>query len=131
MRVRVLVLIALGACGGAAVSAPPPAAAKAPQATDPDEYAAVQSFLTRKRPVVGMCYATAVENREISDKATGQVELALAVLPSGAAEGVRVANSTLKAKGVEACIVGLVSKWTLPAPSQRIELTHTYEFKPE
>jgi len=129
---RILALIALGACGGAEVAAPPVKTAASPAgAGDPEEYEAVRRTMTRKRPLVAMCYATAIENREIAPTAAGQVKLALAVLPSGAAEGVRVADSTLKAKGVEDCIVALVSRWTLPAPSQRLELTYTYEFKPE
>ncbi len=127
---RIIALLALSACGGAEVAAPPPAATPAPSAA-PEEYAAVQSYLGHKRAQVFVCYANAVENREIADKAEGQVKLALAVLPSGAAENVRVAGSTLKAKTVEDCVVAMVSRWTLPAPSRRIELTYTYEFKPE
>ena len=125
---RMLALLALGACGGAEVAAAP---ARAPATAPPEEYAAVQEYLARKRPAIFTCYANAMENRELGEKAEGQVQLALAVLPSGASENVRVASSTLKSKGVEACIVGLVAKWKLPAPSQRIELTYTYELKPE
>jgi hypothetical protein len=125
---RLWALFLLGACAAAPVAATRPAVA--PTGADPADYAAVHDFLTRKRPQVVMCYATAVENREISDKAQGQVQLWLAVLPSGASEGTRVASSTLKSKSVEDCIVGLVGRWTFPAPRQRIELTYTYELAP-
>jgi hypothetical protein len=128
---RMLALLALGACGGAEAVAPPPAAPPAQAAATPEEYQAVQSFMSRKRPQVVFCYATAIENREIPETAHGRVTLALAVLPSGSAEGVRVSDSTLKAKPVEDCIVGLVGKWTFPAPSQRLELTYTYELTRE
>jgi TonB family protein len=128
--VRVLALLALGACGGAEVAAPPPATAPAKTA-DPEEYAAVQQFMARKRPQVLMCYANAIENREISEKAKGRVKVSLAVLPSGTAADVQVADSTLKAKSVEDCIAAMVARWYFPTPSQRIELTYTYEFSTE
>jgi hypothetical protein len=131
MRAFTLLLL-LGACGGAHTAAPPPAAAPAQSGTaSPEEYTAVQTFFAKKRAQVFTCYANAIENRELSDKASGRVKVALSVLPSGTAANVRVAETTLSSKPVEDCIAGMVSRWQLPAPSQRIEFVYTYELKPE
>lgn len=128
---RALWLLCLG-CGGAQTVAPPPApVVQAPAGEDPEAYAAVSAFFGKKRPHVSQCYANAKQNAQIPDKAKGFVALSLTVLPSGQAQDVKVSRTTLNAPAVEECIVGLVSKWTLPAPSSAIAFSYTYDFKPE
>ena len=127
---RWLVCAALvAACGGGAqkVEAPVPAAA-APSGADPEAYAAVAEVFGKKKPQVSQCYANAIENRELADSAKGRVKLALTVLPSGQAQNVRVAETTLNSKAVEDCVVAMVQKWPLPAPAQPLDFLFTYEF---
>jgi hypothetical protein len=133
MRAAVLLLL-VGACASAPPAAPPQAAAPAAAPVggeDPDAYAAVSEFFGKKRPHVSQCYANARQNAQIDDKARGFVALSMTVLPSGQAQDVKVSRTTLAAPAVEECIVGLVSRWTLPAPAQPIAFSFTYDFKPE
>jgi outer membrane biosynthesis protein TonB len=120
-------------CGGAQTPppAPAPVVVESAASVDPQAYAELSAFFARKRPHVSQCYANAFAQVEPQQRGAGYVTVAMDVLPSGRAENVRVADSTLKSAEVEGCVTALVSRWILPQPAQRMAFTFSYDFKPE
>lgn len=130
-RLGVIWLIIGGAaCAAQSAALPPPVVEPTPiEEAGPESYAAVQEFFIRKREQVFACYSATLGNA--SKKQPVQVQLALAVQPTGQAENVRIAETTLASRPLEDCIVAAVSRWQFPAPTQRIEVTYTYELNPK
>ncbi len=129
--------LGLGRGGGGApapptATPPPPAPAQeGDTSVDTEAYAEISAFFARKRPQVTQCYNNAFADVDPGKRGKGYVTLIMEVLPSGKAENVRVAQSTLKSEAVETCLVGLVSRWILPRPAERMTFTFSYEFTPE
>ena len=130
--VPVLFLFAI-ACGGTT----PPPASPAPEApreaatVDTEAYAELSEFFARKRPHVTQCYDTAFADVEPAKRSSGHVTVTLDVLPSGRAENVRLAESTLRSEPVETCVLALVSRWSLPRPAEPMAFTFSYQFRPQ
>jgi TonB family protein len=98
---------------------------------DPEIYEDVTNAFRRKGAAVSRCWSDAVAAGKISKKQGGRVMLSLTILPDGKTKDVKIAESTLKSEPVEACVVGLVSGWEVPAPGSTMQFSFSYQFREE
>ena len=145
MMVRILVcaaVLAAAACGGGKKDASDPnevdelpPAEPEPVSDDsfiaPEKYDEINLEFKKKRSVVKRCYDRAVESQKLSEKAKGAITVGLTITPNGQPTKVHVAQSTLKNKQVEDCVVETIQSWELPPPGDVCEFSFKYEFEPE
>lgn len=132
---RRLLLVLLIGCGGAQAPAPilssSSESASSGDVADPDTYEELQVFFTRKRLQVSQCYNDAFAAVAPKLRRSGHVTVQMDVTTSGKAEGVHAADDTLGSKEVQACVLGMVSRWSLPHPPKKMAYSYSYDFKPE
>jgi hypothetical protein len=123
---------------------PPPTPIDAPEGpidtTDAPEAAASAADIARhlSRLVVqsagkmDRCYQNATKALPPDQALSGQVDIGLAVMPTGQVENVRVVNNTTGSNDLGACVQATVAAWDFPAhgESEPVEFVSPFRFGP-
>ena len=100
-----------------------------PNQLPPDKLDEVNRLLERRKPTVSRCLGFAVDNRELPKNARGKITLQIIISPSGAADTVKVASSTLDSKTLTECVISNVKKIAFPQVPKQFETSYTYGFE--
>ncbi len=95
----------------------------------PDKEAEIMLVLQQREVSTRKCYQD-VLNEKQDRSFKGNVKVLIALRADGAAQDVRVVNTTLNNKEVEDCLVGTIRRFEFPQLAQAGEVQYEFRFQP-
>lgn len=95
----------------------------------PDRMDEIKAMLDRKRNAASRCLADAVNAGKVPKNAHGHVALEFTISTSGAAQGMRVIETSIDNDEVEACVMEKVQQIDFGALPSPLEWSYTYAFE--
>ncbi len=78
------------------------------------------------------CYQNATKALPDDQPLAGEVDIGLAVMPTGAVQNVRVTRNTTGSNDLANCVQATAAQWTFPAHAEGepVEFVHVFRFGP-